>query len=680
MGRKFDLVISQSDERHVTETESFTYEAASGSGGRPNFVVSPRQLYTHPEVRLQSVSLTVTAQSTSTVWTLSHRPVLAKASVSPPPRSGPPLADWIAAAATALGTDGFEKLALESMRESFKADVAILQKRDLYQPGEGMKRPTDGAGLQEAIDRILWKGDFAIRLAVTGAALKAVVRRGREFDAQDGSTFNTGLEERRGLLVLGILADPEQGALLVNGEPIEDGRLYSVATTDYLAFGDTGYPELRNPAVPPPIRLVDLKHLAPLSHMLCAVLARHSPSLQGQCGRLEEDPAEYWDRISHMPFDARAGFTPLRRLAAWPEQGLLRKSPLEDKRSPAIDRAVQQRPVWWLALEKAETGLSLYGHNGDSEAALAGKFAGVPIGQVTAPNSASVNTAFRARLRRASRFGDWFAVGEEVYGRVSTRQGDGTFLEDQRGNLLAVETGLNPRLWPAVKRALEVKGILAFRAQTQVADPVTVFRTAGGAVRSTTNKTQYVSGRVGARYQSQQSWIEAGYQRGLVFGAPLRYVFNRGTPAERGCDARAVGTLRLAACAAQVVAPDGGRVSFHAETRALDQNGLFLNFRLQAPLPLGTGRSVVVENRGDFYFARRNDGPIDTRYFDSLGGYLLVPLVGNLSLVPKIEFWFYRNKVASYGFTSRQVSMGFQYRFDWRPGLPWGKSLKFPGR
>jgi len=98
------------------------------------------------------------------------------------------------------------------------------------------------------------------------------------------------------------------------------------------------------------------------------------------------------------------------------------------------------------------------------------------------------------------------------------------------------------------------------------------------------------------------------------------------------------------------------------------------------PLPLGVGFAYVIENRGDLFFNRTRalDLPVDTRYLDVWTHSLAVPLLGNLSLVPKREFLFYRNKRDGNSLRSMQTSVGLQYRFEWRRGLPWGQALRYP--
>mgnify|MGYP007071092763 CR=1 FL=1 len=47
-----------------------------------------------------------------------------------------------------------------------------VQRRDLFQPAFELRFGSDVKDLQPWLNRVIWKGDFAIHYAVTGAALK----------------------------------------------------------------------------------------------------------------------------------------------------------------------------------------------------------------------------------------------------------------------------------------------------------------------------------------------------------------------------------------------------------------------------------------------------------------------------------------------------------------------------
>ena len=107
------------------------------------------------------------------------------------------------------------------------------------------------------------------------------------------------------------------------------------------------------------------------------------------------------------------------------------------------------------------------------------------------------------------------------------------------------------------------------------------------------------------------------------------------------------------------------------------QNGLFLNFRLNVPLPLSNSLTYTMENRGEFFFNKRGNVSVDTKFQDDWIHSLTVPLFGNFSLVPKFEVFFYENKVDGHLFYAIQPSLTLQYAFDWHSGLPWWKSMLY---
>ena len=648
--KTFELIIAQTDNKHATGEQTLTQRSAGDPDFRPTFLAVPAYMYNQSrpgqlEVLLRKAELTRSlrpAPGSASDWTMEHRVFGSRVSLKEELGPGPALGELLDAALKKHGIPqgsasvNLQRLALDAMRRLYNADVAMLQRRDLFAPVQYAGTQVKTSELQAVFGRVFWKGDFVLRVEVTGSTLKALMQRSSQFDEQDASALELELEAGRGLVTLGILQDPETGQWMVNGEPVADGRLYALAVTDYLALGDTGYPELQQPAVPRPMRPREFKTLSRLSSLLCHAVAS-SPGPAG-CGDKTFDASGYFDPTTDQPSDTAAGFTPRQRLLRWPSHGLKRPTPYAS--ANALEYATQMRPVWSVTLDRLEGAYSLYRHNSRTEAELASKFAGVPVPQVTSPASTSLSSSARLRIRRAGRYTDLFGLAEESYARQFTRQADNAYLKDQKANLLAFEGGFNPRLWPFRKQAPDVKGILSLRFETQLADPIILFRLASGPVRRATTRTADVFGKLGARFQNSRSWLEGGYQRGWRF-APETYFFS---------DDR---QQRL-------------------------QHGAFLNFRIQVPLPVGEGRAYVMENRGDLFFNRATDFPVDTRYLDLWTHYLVVPLVGNLSLVPKLEFLFYQNKVLGNSMRGMQTSVGLQYRFEWRQGLPWLKVLRYP--
>ena len=126
-----------------------------------------------------------------------------------------PLAD-VAANAGAVRNPGsaaqnvstqLESAVLRSMRESCHADIAFLQHRDLFRPEYfANKQPTAGE-LQTMLDELLWKGDFLVCRAATGAVIRQVLAQSDAYEAGRHDTSGDGSESDRALARLGIFKD-----------------------------------------------------------------------------------------------------------------------------------------------------------------------------------------------------------------------------------------------------------------------------------------------------------------------------------------------------------------------------------------------------------------------------------------------------------------------------------------
>lgn len=704
MRNRFDLIIAQTDSRQASgdETRSVTLRDASGT---PSFVVVPRQMYepSKPgqiEITLQKVAVERKEKAGAFVWSQTHELIQGSVRLETATNELQTYFDNYILARRwdkwdddpALRAPGgwslasrVQRVVLDAMQRRFHADVALLQRRDLFQPAFELRFGANVKELQPWLDRVIWKGDFAIHYAVTGAALKAAMQKSKDLARMDGDPLNYDLEKGRDLLAVGIVEDRVRKLWLIRGEPVEDGRMYSIVSSDYLAFGDTGYADLRRPAAGLPPRVSELQDVFPLSALVCHTFAAMPAYKNINCSDAGFPAQTYLDWTSMKPMGSTTVMTPLRRVRYWLMASLRegKHGPLARTSTPAIEKSAQNAPNWSVALEKAELSYNLYGHNQGSEDSLAQRFAGIPISQVQAPNSSALSLAYRLRTVYAARHVDWFALSESAYGRVFTRQtasNGGGFLKDQKANQAAVEGGMTPRLWPMFKQVPDLKGLLAVRYQTQFAEPFTAFRFKDGIIRQSVERTNSLFVKMGLRYQNRRSWVEGGFQVGSVRNLPTSYILNVAS-AER-CSAVNVGRGNtLGDCLIRLELKDvlnRSKVVQPVYRQSLRQDGFFLNYRVMVPLPFGNDRYYVQENRGDLFLNHSGDTPIDTRLFDTWSHSLMLPLWANFSIVPKVDFWFYRNKVTGSWFASRQTSVALQYRFEWRQGLPWRKVLQYP--
>ncbi len=134
--------------------------------------------------------------------------------------------------------DAFQKTVLLVMRNSLQTDAAIMQKRDLFDPDNSSYVRIDGRNVQDQISRILWKDDFALRIHLTGATIRKMLKQSAAFAEQDQNALTTEIETGRSLITLGIYKDPKNSDnYFINGALMDDSKLYSIATTDFIAGG-----------------------------------------------------------------------------------------------------------------------------------------------------------------------------------------------------------------------------------------------------------------------------------------------------------------------------------------------------------------------------------------------------------------------------------------------------------
>jgi hypothetical protein len=138
----------------------------------------------------------------------------------------------------------------------------------------------------------------------------------------------------------------------------------------------------------------------------------------------------------------------------------------------------------------------------------------------------------------------------------------------------------------------------------------------------------------------------------------------------------------IAAC----VAPPGeelpGVAELESRTLAVqtvrrNQSGVFLNARIHLPL-LWDRLHYTIDNSGALYFNSSGDSPADTRFLEVMTHAISIPIVGNLSISPRVDLFFFRNKIAGSNIHGYQTSITAQYSFDWHTGLRFRSTLRYP--
>lgn len=579
-----------------------------------------------------------------------------------------------------------QDLALLVLQRHFASDIALLQKRDLFDAEKIGNESVSRQSLQDVLNTIFWKGDMVVRTHVTGAAIKKILKRSKELDAMDQDGLSTELEKNRGLITVGVVPNPlEKDSYYVNGALLDDTGLYSVAASDFLGIGDTGYPDVKDATLPQ--RMKDFKgNQTTISSLVCREVAiagfhikRDDPALDSYCERPVRGEV-YLDRSNEKSFDSSAGYTTMRHY----QDGLqLWKRPGPPVRGGDANGVVQQRPYWSLKLENADVGYTAYLIQ--DPIASKQKFAGSPVPQVTASETNTFQEDYRIRFAEDYSHLDWFVLSESKYQRQWKRDSKAphSYSTTQPLDVLALESGFDPRVYPTT-RPSGLRLILSVRYeqpllpldQTTLSPPAT----APPAVKPITVETaqmRTVFGKIGFRQDFVDTWYEGGFRYGRAFDLLDHYLLNG-----INCYPTAEGFLTTVQavsgtpdpCLSHLVStPSSSDVQL--VLRNAWQSGLFFNFNLKLPIYSKKKIFFTLSNQGSLFFERADDRSVDTRYQDVLTPALQLPLFGKFSLQPKVDFFLYENKINHWHFRSMAPALSLQYQFNWRQGEAWKPAL-----
>lgn len=574
---------------------------------------------------------------------------------------------------------------LNVMRNYCKADAAYLQHRDLFIPVAYAFRQPSPAQLQGLLDELLWKGDLVTCRSVSGKVLAEMKAQSDQYDSEDQNRLNEPVEVGRGLDILGVFQD--SAGLVVDGAPVNPGNLYSIATTDYLGLGDTGYEALHDPSIPRSERIADLRHLDEVSALVCSAIAASLPGeerAKTTC-RKPADPETYFDEITMAPLSIPTGVTWREKLAAWTDQNWNSHNILGPVKKNPAEVDAQNRRVLSLRLDHADFGFEQNLHS-LSENQQQNRFGGVQAAEPTAPEKYDTTLDWLLRLTSSGKDVDRFIQTDAQYEVSAVRQLFSTVVNgaevavpnepyglSQPKNSIGVEAGITTHLIPSgQKNVTGLKLLTSARFETELASPFVQFQAADGFLREPLPRKNALLGKLGLRYDGASSWLEAGFQSGP---------FTQVTSLRLGplsCDPSFI---------TDCISPDGGATilstsqlagrQFTVDSGQRFQSGVFLNARVHLPI-LFKRLDYVIDNAGSLYINRPGDSSADTRYLEVMTHSVSIPVVGNLSIVPKVEFFFFQNKVAGWHIHGYQTSITAQYRFDWHTGLRWGQAFKYP--
>ncbi len=529
----------------------------------------------------------------------------------------------------------FSTLVLNSMRRAGKADAAILQKRDLFELQRRVGHCSDDPAAIEperiAVEGILWKGDLLATRTITGSQLKSVLAQSDTFDTLDSDPYADHGSPGQGLTTLGLTKD--SGVWFVNGEAVTDNRLYSVAMPDFLAFGDTGYADLRRQPVPPAIRITDLRDemLTPIADLVLAELGV-SPA-RGLPAR------DYLDSSTQLPPNGptRASFLDQVR------EQIRRWGVLYPSFRPGSPAALGQgRSYWRLFADQGSIGYTEYRNNQPSAAEISSRFKGITESGVNSRESRTWLGAAHLEVRREAIWGNLFSRVETGFSNQTLQAAvsGGELTRNYLDNRISWETGVRRVVIGNARQRPWVGVLASIQTASQLRQPFELLPGAPASVPIP--RTSRAGGKLGVRLEGRQSWIESGFVSGWV---------RRARPDLTG-SLTGSGTNR--------------------------ENGFFLNFNSIVPVPRGIGiREFTFTNRTRFYTIRDSDLAVDTRLLERFDASVTVPIWGNVSLRPTYGLLFFENKKLFNFLVGRTFSVRLDYRFDRTSGASWRQVLGF---
>jgi hypothetical protein len=686
----FAVVVSAAETARATPNQEVRYPnpppaplTAARGPASPTFLLVPRPAYGVAEgnaVDIRSLTLGEAGDGKhDKIYTLTGERKLPHTPKRPSFCAEPTFRRTVGAAMAAIDGSAAEivtdaacrkalyELSLYAMRRRLKADVAILQKRDFFfesVPAGGVMPP-----LGEVMKWILWKGDFLTELMVPGSTLKAVIKQGQAFDQEDGASLSLAVEKDRGILTLGITLDPERKEYLVNGKPLEDGRLYSVATSDFAAQGDTGFPELMTTAVHPTVKAHDFKKLYPIDEIVAADLAENMAAPRSTVEGIAA--SAYLDYVIQAPADPTEGLSWPGRVARWLRLG--RNQRVFEGMSSA-ERAVQNRAEPFIALQKLSGSWSELSNNFTEEERL-DKFSGTVIPQLNATSNRALTVANQMRGGLSLRSFELYVSDDLGYSTTATAQKKLPRLTTYPENKAIVETGIFQRLLG--KAFPHVGPQVSYRVETQLLEPTETFSLKDGEAPLTGRVDRSLShiGRVGGRFEGRQSSVSAGFQLARV-ERPDTYVFQAAGRDNVTCRVPShtgkllEGEISLADCVKQNVTATEPLIdtksSVSLQRTRLTRSGAFVDGKLV--FPLSSRLSFTSEHHLDWFRPRDGDtnSLIHVRY--ATVHALDWKVIGNLSLQPSLSNFFFRGQTSTEAFRQWKASMGLNYAFDWFGG------------
>ena len=568
--------------------------------------------------------------------------------------------------------NAFQCLALESMQQQLKTDLAFLQKNDFYDSCnyEGPIDSSRTVPAAELVGRVLWNSGYLTRVSVSGSTLRSILQRSETIQKEEQSSTNEPVMRGENLVTLGV--SKANGLYFVDGAAVDDAKIYSVATSNKLAFETSKYPELAQ---------VDL------------ALPNVFTSRDDQTYSIAELATV--PIASQLAECAACTAQPLQRnqlVALGPSLDKPAKAPEADKATPlendsATELAVQNRNFLTMTLQQASIGYT-NSKPSQTNANIANNLSGVTNPNVASPSSDNLtySDAFRFLYQLTQHFNLGF---DQTITFARNRQGlltstiqktpNGQVVPSESINLSANTFIISPFLeyqphryqgghWKLVTRPITYS--------TQLAETLQFLPTA------TTNvdyelrlKRQYnLQPSVGGRYEwNSLNFFEAGYLNQWAHNV-LNSLNIDGTPTP-------ITAGQTPVTIASTLTPAPGSTLIPLYGTFHQQGGYWLG--LLTKKLTGNAKRVTITYQGITYGNFFAYGAMDrtstalTRYAAELSNNLQIQLWGNISVGPSYNIFWFQDQSHAPGdnLTRRDWNLQLNYLFDWHQGLQWKYAL-----
>ena len=543
-------------------------------------------------------------------------------------------------------------LTLCLMREQLSADVALIQKRDFFNelPNPDITNPIH---FQEALDRIIWKGDLLSLLYVPGSALKNVLDQSKKFDGEDSNALSLADERARGLQFIGVRFDSKSKKYIINELPIDDKKIYAVATTDYVSAGDTGYPDLSTAALNPKNRADKFpRELISISSLVCRGLFSNPQQVLSNClSNLETEKYLDVTNATVDPPGPSPGFG--SKVAEF-----FKPTPQQWSNPFTLDDHVQRRSIWVLSLKNLSLTASSLSHN-MSDADVSKKFGGVPVSGVTANKTYTVAGNAEIRFSRFSHDYEFF-IGSKVDYKVQST-GDEHPQVEQLENRVTPEAGIVRNLLGGRGQS-RLGATFTFHTEVPLAKPFTEFKLSGEDKLKITQPRRFlILPRVGFRWQNNTNYFEGGGQIGREYKALGGYRFDTTTEV---CLPNAAETFGACITRLNQTTPPSVTKDTSATAIVERRNRAGLYWKAGLTIPLWSTFKYQFSDEGNFFFNFHGDTVADTRLWDIQKHSLMFPVFSSLSIGPSYQMIFFRNKINRDLLIQKTFGLEASFAFD----------------